>query len=439
MKKRIISLLLAMLLMSSATACAKKKTEDSSTENSPAVPSTVNMPEKDPENPQDTETNDPTNQDGKKDPNDTVNYDPDSWVNPGSLTSHHAIVNAAAKASPSVVAITTEVVTYGGFYGNYVSEGAGSGVIYSSDGYIITNNHVIENADTVRVTLVNGDTYDATVIGADTVTDIAVLKINVTGLSAATPENTDLQVGQPVIAIGNPMGTLSGTVTSGIVSALSRTITVEGVAMELLQFDAAVSPGNSGGGLFDINGNLVAIVNAKSSGDGVEGISFAIPVTRALEITKQFIENGYISGRPDLGIEIECITSTNYESFRDSELWNYATIGTRVYPGIYVTKTDNVTYANTDTAFQFGDRITQVGNTEIADESDLTAALSAYNIGDTITVRVARLTQTSSMFGSNYAYKSVNITIVLQENKAPSSDNSSDNNSDDSFGGGTII
>ena len=423
MIKRITALVMAILLLQTAAACGKKTNSDPKTE-FPTVSAAV--PESTPEAPSAKE---PAN-DTQNNTEHNTTYDPDSWVNPGSLTGPHAIVNAAAKASPSVVAITTEVVTYGGFYGNYVSEGAGSGVIYSDNGYIITNNHVIENADTVRVTLVNGDTYDAKVIGADAITDIAVLKIEATGLCAAIPNTEALQVGQPVIAIGNPMGTLSGTVTSGIVSALSRTISVEGIPMELLQFDAAVSPGNSGGGLFDINGNLIAIVNAKSSGNGVEGISFAIPVTRALEITKQFIQQGYISGRPTLKVGTESITSTNYESFRDSALWQYATIGTRVYPGVYVTEVDNVIYESDDSVFAFGDRITQIGNTEIEDQSYLTAALSAYKIGDTVTVQVARLTEASSIFGSGYTYKYITITVVLQEDTNTSSDIPS---------GGTVI
>lgn len=403
MNKRIVCTILAVALLA-LPACGKKKnkTEDPVVDAKPSQITTNDV-----DYPEATEPSEST-------------YDPESWVNPGQLTSPHAIVNAAAKASPSVVAITTEVVSYGGFFGNYVSEGAGSGVIYSEDGYIITNNHVIEGADTVKVTLINGDEYDATIIGADAITDTAVLKIEATGLCAATPDASELLVGQPVIAIGNPMGTLSGTVTSGIVSSLSRWIAVEGVAMELLQFDAAVSPGNSGGGLFDLDGNLIAIVNAKSSGEGVEGISFAIPVARALDITEQFIEKGYISGRPGLGVKTDCITSTNYESFMESELWEYATLSGRVYPGLYITDTNGVQYENTENAFQFGDRIAKIGNKEIADESDLAAALSSYRIGDSVTVRVARKIATNSSFGgSNYTFKAFDITVVLTEAAPP--------------------
>lgn len=419
MSKRIYALILATLLLLSAVSCGKKTNDENNRYfASPGQVQTDNqITDEDPTR-EDNNTPDPSDDDKNvtDDPedeitDDTHRYDPDGWVNPGSLTTPHAIANAAAKASPSVVAITTEVVSYGGFYGNYVSEGAGSGVICSEDGYIITNNHVIEGASTVRVTLVNGDTHDATIIGADIVTDIAVLKIEATGLLAATPDMTDLIVGQPVIAIGNPMGTLSGTVTSGIVSALSRNITVENVSMELLQFDAAVSPGNSGGGLFDINGNLIAIVNAKSSGEGVEGISFAIPVQRALDITNQFIEKGYISGRPSLGVSTECINSTNYESYKNHALWEYATIGSRVYPGLYVTEAMG--------ELQYGDRIAMIGKIEITSESDLTAALSHYEIGDTITLYVARKVESASHFGGvSYTYKTIEMKTTLVEGKA---------------------
>ena len=411
MKKRIFALLLASLLLCSGTACGKNTKNDSDLYFSGTGQSEQSDKEDSSKEETPTENNNEEVPPSSHPTDGTAHrYDPDSWVNPGSLTSPYAIANAAAKASPSVVAITTEVVSYGGFYGNYVSEGAGSGVIYSEDGYIITNNHVIEGASTVRVTLVNGDTYDAEIIGADIVTDIAVLKIHATGLLAATPDPSDLIVGQSVIAIGNPMGTRSGTVTSGIVSSLSRTIQVDDVAMELLQFDAAVSPGNSGGGLFDIDGNLVAVVNAKSSGEGVEGISFAIPVQRAYDITKQFIEKGYISGRPSLGVSAECISSTNYESYKEHALWEYATIGSRVYPGVYATSSIG--------GLQFGDRIAKIGNKEITSLSDITAALSHYKIGDTITLYVSRKVESSSPFGgSSYTYKTLEMKTTLVEGK----------------------
>lgn len=403
MLRQLLAILLSVILLLCAISCGQSTSSDKGSNNQQNEESNKN----------DSVSSEQKPDDGTTDQETT--YDPDSWVNPGSLTSPYAIVNAAAKASPSVVAITTESVTYGGYYGNYVSEGAGSGVIYSEDGYVITNNHVIEGADSVRVTLVNGDTYDAEVIGADPMTDIAVVKIKATGLCAASSNLESLVVGQPVIAIGNPMGRLSGTVTSGIVSALSRWISVEGVAMQLLQFDAAASPGNSGGGLFDINGNLIAIVNSKSSGEGIEGISYAIPVQRALDITEQFIEKGYISGRPGLGVSTDCITATNYESFKDTELWNYAVSGSRIYPGVYITGTANVVYAESSNTLSYGDRITKIGSVEITDESDLIAALSTFSIGDTVTVTIARLTTGSSYFGSSSTYKSYEITLKLVE------------------------
>ena len=283
--------------------------------------------------------------------------------------------------------------------------------------------------------LADSSLHDAALVGYDKELDLAVIKIEGDNFVAAEFGDSDeLAEGDPVYAIGNPMGTLSGTVTAGIVSALSRQIMVENVSMELLQFDAAVSPGNSGGGLFDIDGNLIAIVNAKSSGDGVEGISFAIPAKRALEITEQFIKQGYISGRPSLGVSTECITSTNYESYKDHDLWNYATLGNRVYPGLYITTAAG--------ELKYGDRIVQIGNVEITSESDLAAALSHYAIGDTATVYVARKTETTSTFGgSGYTYKTLEIHVTLVEGKGQNVviPDTPSTNPDTSGGGETII
>lgn len=215
----------------------------------------------------------------------------------------------AAKISPSVVAITTEqVVTSQSWYGSYVSSGAGSGVIITSDGYILTCAHVIEGADTITVTLEDGTEYTAEVVGSDTADDIAVIKIDATDLTAAEIGDSDsAEVGETVYADGNPNGTLSGTITSGILSALNREITVEvsdGVTSTLtvLQTSAAVSPGNSGGGLFNAKGQLIGIVNAKSSSEDSEGLGFAIPINTAMEIANDIINNGaYAVSESDSG------------------------------------------------------------------------------------------------------------------------------------------
>ena len=183
-----------------------------------------------------------------------------------------------AKNENSVVAISTESVATDTWLRQYVTKGAGSGVIYSEDGYIITNNHVIEDASTIEVTLYDGSSYDATLVASDEQTDLAVIKIDQKGLTPVTIGTMDnLNVGDLVVAIGNPLGTLSGTATEGIISALEREITLDGKTMTLIQTSASINPGNSGGGLFDQFGNLIGIVVAKSSGSDVEGLGFAIP------------------------------------------------------------------------------------------------------------------------------------------------------------------
>ena len=169
-----------------------------------------------------------------------------------------SVTEIASKVGPSVVEVTTEAVTTNAFFGQYVQSGAGSGVIITEDGYIITNNHVVSGASQVTVRTSDGTEYPATVVGADSKTDIAVLKIEATGLTPAVVGDSDsLQVGEFTLAVGNPLGELGGTVTDGIISALDREVTVENQTMNLLQTNAAVSPGNSGGPLVDAGGRLV--------------------------------------------------------------------------------------------------------------------------------------------------------------------------------------
>ena len=199
-------------------------------------------------------------------------------VSSGSVTNASAASSATTtsdivkKTADSVVEIATEGITTGSFARQYVTKGAGSGVIISSDGYIVTNHHVIDGASTIKVTLRDGTTsYDATLIGSDEDNDIALLKIEAEGLTPATfGDSSSLAVGDYVVAIGNPLGTLGGTVTDGIISALAREVTIEDKNMTLLQTNAQISPGNSGGGLFNSKGELIGIVNAKDSATEVE-------------------------------------------------------------------------------------------------------------------------------------------------------------------------
>ena len=287
--------------------------------------------------------------------------------------------------SPSVVVITTEQVVYSqwSWYGqSQVESGAGSGVIISSDGYILTCAHVVSGASNITVSIGDKD-YPATLVGEDTTSDIAVVKVDATGLTPATVGDSDnLKVGESVMAVGNPLGELGGTVTSGIVSALNRSVSIQGSSsvntMSLIQMDASVSPGNSGGGLFNMNGELVGIVNAKSSDSDAEGLGFAIPVNDAVKVAQELLENGYVTGRPYLGISYYAVTDAQ----------TAAQLGVNAY-GVYIVEV--VKGGPADKAgLQAGDRIVSVDGSEVATQSDLGTLMQNHKAGDTIEITVAR-------------------------------------------------
>ena len=287
--------------------------------------------------------------------------------------------------SPSVVVITTEQVVYSqwSWYGqNQVESGAGSGVIISSDGYILTCAHVVDGASTITVTIGDKD-YTATLVGEDTTSDIAVIKIDADGLTPATVGNSDsLKVGQSVMAVGNPLGELGGTVTGGMISALNRSVTIQGSSsvntMSLIQMDASVSPGNSGGGLFNMNGELVGIVNAKSSSSYAECLGFAIPINDAIKVAQELLENGYVTGRPYLGITYLAVTDAQTAS----------QLGVNAY-GVYVVEVVKGGPAE-KAGLQAGDRIVSVDGTEIASKDDLGTLMQKHAAGDTLSITIAR-------------------------------------------------
>ena len=287
--------------------------------------------------------------------------------------------------SPSVVVITTEQVVYSqwSWYGqNQVESGAGSGVIISSDGYILTCAHVVDGASTITVTIGDKD-YTATLVGEDTTSDIAVIKIDADGLTPATVGNSDsLKVGQSVMAVGNPLGELGGTVTGGMISALNRSVAIQGSSsvntMSLIQMDASVSPGNSGGGLFNMNGELVGIVNAKSSSSDAEGLGFAIPINDAIKVAQELLENGYVTGRPYLGITYLAVTDAQTAS----------QLGVNAY-GVYVVEVVKGGPAE-KAGLQAGDRIVSVDGTEIASKDDLGTLMQKHAAGDTLSITIAR-------------------------------------------------
>ena len=292
-----------------------------------------------------------------------------------------SVQQIASVVSPSVVAITTEQMSSSQtwFGGYYVQSGAGSGVIISQDGYILTCAHVVSGATSVKVQLNGSDeSYDATVVGQDSTSDIAVLKIDAAGLTPAVIGDSDaLAVGEVAVAVGNPLGTLSNTVTDGIVSALNRQVTVQNNDMTLIQTDASISPGNSGGGLFNANGELIGIVNAKSSYSEAEGIGFAIPINTAMEIGQQLIENGSVA-RPALGVKIMDVTDA-----QTAQQLGVSTMGVYV---VEVTKGSGADAAGV----QAGDRVLAVDDTAVSDSSALKNYLKDKGIGDTVNLQVER-------------------------------------------------
>lgn len=212
------------------------------------------------------------------------------------------------KAYDTIVEIKTSVVTTS-FFGQSESQKLGSGVIISDDGYIVTNNHVIQDATRVTILTSNGDEYDATIIGSDEKCDIAIIKINAENLKYAMLADSDaLKLGQEVMAIGNPLGE-GLSCCNGIISALSKDIVVDGNPMTLIQTNAAINEGNSGGGLFNMNGDLIGIVNAKSSASyfgetSIEGIGYAIPSNTVSKIMDDLMEYGYVKQRATLGVSV---------------------------------------------------------------------------------------------------------------------------------------
>ena len=292
-------------------------------------------------------------------------------------------------SAPSVVGIdtVTTVTTNNFWYGygqSYEAPGSGSGVILTEDGYIATCAHVVEGAKSVKVTLNDDTSYDAAIVGTDTKNDIAIIKIDATGLvHAIVGDSETLTVGSEVIAIGNPLGELRGTATAGIISATNRTIEVESQTMTLIQTDAAISPGNSGGGLFDATGKLIGIVNAKVSDSRAEGLGFAIPVNSVLDEISDLLNYGYVTGRPYLGVSTQDVTLRSR-----SGGWYYSS-GTRcvmvekVVPGS----------AAEQAGIQSGDLILKLGDKQVTSGDELSSAIGAYKPGDTAIITLQRNNQ----------------------------------------------
>ncbi|WP_261797818.1 S1C family serine protease [Holdemania massiliensis] len=315
-------------------------------------------------------------------------------VQPVAAGSEMSVEQVAALNQQSVVEIKTEKVTNSSFLQQYVQTGAGSGVIISEDGYLITNNHVIDGASTIQVRTSDGTTYDAVLVGTDSKTDVAVLKINASGLTPVTFGDSDnLNVGETAVAIGNPLGELGGTVTNGIISAKDRSITLDNQQMTLLQTNAAINPGNSGGGLFNSRGELIGMVVAKSSGSDVEGLGFAIPSNLVSKIAQELIANGYVTGRPAMGVTVLSI-----ENAQTAMQYGVNSLG------VYITDVESGSSAE-KAGLQAGDRIISLNNQVVETFADLSVALDNYSVGDTVDIMVSRNGST------------VTVSLTLQEKK----------------------
>lgn len=295
-------------------------------------------------------------------------------------------ISVAEKSLPSVVGITVTYQISSIFGGRSSGEATGSGIIVSEDGYIVTNNHVISSesssfyaiteATGIKVNLYNdSESYEATVVGTDTYTDLAVLKIEKTGLTPATlADSAEIKVGEFVMAVGNPLG-MDYSVTSGIVSAVNRKIESEGTTFSLIQTDAAINSGNSGGALVNSNGEVIGINTMKFAGDGIEGIGFAIPVSSATSVIEQLIEFQVVK-RPYIGIVGSSVDSSVSKRYNIPE-------------GIYVEEVDAGSPAET-AGLKQSDIITKIEGKEVKSVNELNQIKFTYSIGDTVKLTIYR-------------------------------------------------
>ena len=262
------------------------------------------------------------------------------------------------------------------------SASSGSGFIITEDGYVVTNYHVISGASSVQVTLYNGDTYDATVIGGDSDYDVAVLKIEASGLQPVTlGESADVNVGDTVLAIGNPLGELTFSMSQGIVSSCDRAINVDGTPFNMIQVDCSINPGNSGGPLVNLYGEVVGIVSAKYSSYSsttVEGLGFAIPISDVRSIITDIMENGAVTDKAYMAITAGTMNEQMAAQFNID-----VTEGVFVYSVVEGG-------AGEKAGLRLGDVITKMGDKTLTSRQDLSAAMKGYRAGDTVTLTVYR-------------------------------------------------
>ena len=307
----------------------------------------------------------------------------------------------------STVGIRTSITTnYWGYQTQ--SAAAGSGFILSADGYVLTNYHVVENSDSITVSLYNGEEYDATLVGCDQSNDIAVLKIDVEGLTPAVLGDSDnLNVGDQVVAIGNPLGELTFSLTTGAVSALNREVTLSSnVTMDLIQTDCAINSGNSGGALVNEYGQVIGINSSKIASTDYEGMAFSVPSVTAKEVYDEIVANGYVTNRPKLGI--------TYSPASSSQMYSMIVSLKELPAGSLIVQSVQSDSSLASQDVKQGDLITKVNGKDLDSADDLPDLIDKSAVGDTLTLTICRI-------DSNYNINEFEVKATLVEDKGDSS------------------
>ena len=295
-----------------------------------------------------------------------------------------------AKYVNSCVGITVDIVSTNIFGQTVTGAAAGSGFVITEDGYILTNYHVIDGANSIKVTFEDGKEYTAIYVGGEEKNDIAVIKVDATGLTPVViGKSSDMLVGEQVTTIGNPLGELTFSESTGIISALDRTITMsDGRQMNMIQTDCAINSGNSGGPLFNSHGEVIGIVSAKyssgssSSSASVEGLGFAIPMDDVASMVSDLVKNGYVTGKPIMGISVADV---------DESVTSYGV------PQGAIIRVVTPDLCGAKAGLQAGDIVTKIDDTDVTSASDLTSAISNYQPGDTVTLTIYRSGQTQTV------------------------------------------
>ncbi len=313
------------------------------------------------------------------------------------------------------------------YWGQTESQSSGSGMIISKDGYVLTNNHVVEGAEKLTVMTTSGEEYDATVIGADEVNDVALLKIegDEDFPTVSIGDSDQIEVGEQLCAIGNPLGELTNTLTVGYVSALDREISESstGTTINMFQTDCAINSGNSGGPIFDMNGNVVGITTAKYSSSGysnaasVEGIGFCIPINDAMSIVNDLMQYGYVKGRVSMGVSVRAMDTTV------AQYYNLPT-------GVYVAGVTSGSAAE-NAGIQEGDMICAIDGDETASVAALKQKLKDYKPGDTATVSIYR-SSTGEKLDVTITFDEMQATTTTDESQQDETQQDQQNQQDQS-------